>query len=131
MKTIQVVAAVLERDGNYLIARRAHHKSLPGKWEFPGGKIESGESSEVALERELNEEFGIKTLIGKHLISTSYSYPEISIELIAFEVKYLSGDFILSDHDKIDWVKASNFRKYDFAEADIPIIDFLLSYNNL
>ena len=122
---IKVVAAVIKRKDLYFIARRAGHKEHPGKWEFPGGKIEASESPEQALERELQEEFSVRTKTGNFLVSSGFDYGDIKIELMAFESNYVSGDFRLSDHDKIAWVKLDEFDQYDLNKADLPIIDFL------
>lgn len=91
MKTLQVVAAIIKNKDKYLVARRASHKSLPGKWEFPGGKIEKDETPETALKRELLEELGIECLVRGHLITTHHNYPEFSIELAAYNVEYIRG----------------------------------------
>jgi len=119
---IEVVAGILVKESKVLIARRAAHKSLPGKWEFPGGKIEKDETPEVALERELFEEFGIKTKTGKFISTNEHDYGTFKIKLFAYLSEYLMGDFNLTDHDKIKWVNTSQLHGYEMADADIPII---------
>jgi len=118
---INVVAGILIKENKVLIARRASHKSLPGKWEFPGGKIKDGESHHTALERELFEEFGIRTNTQQHFLTTEYTCEDFSIRLIAYIIDHLNGEFRLIDHDLIDWVEFEDLNKYDLAEADIPI----------
>ena len=99
-----VTCAIIESIGKILIARRAQDQKLAGKWEFPGGKVEDGESPEECLKRELEEEFGIQTEVGEFICSNKHHYDHISIELMAYRVKYISGEFTLTDHDTIEWV---------------------------
>ena len=118
---VVVTCAIIEKDGKILLARRAPGKSLGGKWEFPGGKVKNGESPEECLKRELEEEFGIRTRVGKFITSNKHDYSHIAIDLVAFQTEYLSGDYILKDHDKIEWIKPDCLLNFDLAEADIPI----------
>ena len=119
---IQVVAAIIAQNKKILIARRAAHKAMPGKWEFPGGKIEPGETPERALERELLEEFGIKTKTGRFISKNIHHYPTLSIELLAYHSEIISGSFTLTDHDQIAWEKIDQIEHFDLAEADLPIL---------
>ena len=120
-----VTCAIIEKDGKILIARRAQDQKLAGTWEFPGGKVEDGESPEECLKRELEEEFGIQAEVGEFITSNKHHYDHISIELLAFHVKYLSGEFTLTDHDTIEWVVPDELFNYDLAEADIPIAELI------
>jgi 8-oxo-dGTP diphosphatase len=97
-------------------------KHLAGFWEFPGGKIESGESPEQCLERELFEEFGVRAKIGEFVGESIFSYPDIKVQLLAYRAKLLSGDFILFEHDKIEWVYVEQIRNYQLAPADLSIL---------
>ncbi len=126
-KIITVVAAVIEKDGLIMVARRAMGEHLAGKWEFPGGKIEPNESPEECLQRELQEEFTIKTQAVRFIGESFHRYPDKSIRLLAYEVVWLSGDFILHVHDQIDWVKPEALLKKDLAAADIPTALILCS----
>lgn len=119
---IQVVAAVIRRGDCFLLARRAAHKAMPGKWEFPGGKVEAGESHESALEREIHEEFGVRIRTGRYLTTSVHEYRDFTIELIAYSADYLEGEFSLTDHDRIAWVRKEDFPDYDLAEADLPVV---------
>lgn len=123
---ILVVAAIIKRQNKYLIARRASHKAHGGRWEFPGGKIEEGETPEIALERELYEELSIKTRIGPYIMSATHDYEHFKIELMAYEATHLSGEFALSEHDEIAWVTAAQMKAYHMSEADLSIIDYLM-----
>jgi 8-oxo-dGTP diphosphatase len=121
-----VTAAVIERSGRILIARRKKGDRMEGKWEFPGGKLEGNESPEECLSRELHEEFGIEAEIGDFLLSSPYEYSHLKIELLAFRATYISGDFNLNDHDEIRWVLPSELGRYDLAGADVPVADILM-----
>jgi len=118
---IKVVAAILRKENTYFIARRGPHKVHPGKWEFPGGKIEHGESPEEALERELFEEFCIQTKTQEHVTTIIHAYKDFQIELMAYRSDFIKGDFQLEDHDKIAWVSLRSMKDYDLAEADVLI----------
>ena len=126
MKYLKVVAAVISQEDKILIARRKKGKHLELKWEYPGGKLENDEKEDDALKRELKEEFSIEASIGKYLTESFYEYDNININLKAYLVDSFSGDFKLADHDKIEWIKIEDIKKYDFAPADIPINDYLL-----
>ena len=126
MKYLKVVAAVISQEDKILIARRKKGKHLELKWEYPGGKLENNEKEDDALKRELKEEFSIDASIGKYLTESFYEYGSININLKAYLVDSFSGDFKLADHDKIEWIKIEDIKKYDFAPADIPINDYLL-----
>ncbi|MDB4285640.1 (deoxy)nucleoside triphosphate pyrophosphohydrolase [bacterium] len=123
---IIVTAAVIEKDGKMLIARRKPGSSLAGLWEFPGGKLEEGEEPRDCLRRELHEEFGIDTEIGEHVMSNVHEYDHIKIELRSYRAKYTSGAIKLVDHDKIAWVKPEEFSQYDLAPADLPTVEVIL-----
>ena len=123
---LPVVAAVIYRDQNLLLARRKAGKSMAGFWEFPGGKIENDEAPEKALARELLEEFDIVVSVGKEIATHRHDYEHIKIELIAHETRIESGEFELRDHDAIIWVTSLEARQYNLAPADIPILDHIL-----
>ena len=123
----QVTAAILEKDGNILIARRRKGRTLGGKWEFPGGKIEPGETPQGCLRRELKEEFDIETEVGDFFCSSKFKYGFIPIELLVYKVKYISGDFKVNEHDDAKWVNLHELNGYDFMAADKPVVRRLLS----
>jgi len=127
-KTIGVVAGVIEKNGQFFIARRSKEKHLGGYWEYPGGKVEEGESDQVSLERELNEEFSINVKVKDYLATSFFRYEKINVNLKAYLVKHLSGDFILRDHDAICWVTPDEFQNYKFAPADISINDHIIHH---
>ncbi|HGO5824569.1 TPA: (deoxy)nucleoside triphosphate pyrophosphohydrolase [Mannheimia haemolytica] len=106
MDTIDVVAGIIIDDQNrILIAHRPAKENFPGGWEFPGGKIESGESPESCLVRELNEELGIKTKVNLFCTEIVHHYPTISIKLKAYYCSIASGEVQMLIHDNLKWVE--------------------------
>lgn len=124
---LPVTAAVLLREGRVLLARRPPGDRLAGYWEFPGGKIESGESPEDCLARELREEFGIEARVGDFLARSLHRYPEREVELLAYRVEHLSGEFELRDHDAVRWVLPEEIVPAELAPADRPLVPEILS----
>ncbi|GER92019.1 NUDIX hydrolase [Dictyobacter vulcani] len=117
----KVTAAILMVDGKVLIARRKKGDALAHKWEFPGGKIEPGETPEQCLTREMMEEFGVAVAVKDFFCSTVYRYQHIEIELLAYHTVYLSGEFQLNAHADMKWIPLAALNDYDFSAADIPI----------
>lgn len=116
---IDVVAAVIEHDGRFLACRRAPHKAAAGKWEFPGGKVESGESPAEALEREIREELGIGIQVTGHL-TTDVTGP---VRLICLRAEMLGpGPNASTDHDELRWVARDGLRDLDWAAPDLPAV---------
>ena len=122
MTFIDVTAAVIRKNGNVLIAQRASDEHLAGLWEFPGGKIEKGETPEQCLKRELFEEFGIEVRIGRFIAESCFCYSNKNIRLLAYDVEYLGGEFFLKVHSQILWVTPDKLKNYSFAPADVPIL---------
>jgi 8-oxo-dGTP diphosphatase len=117
-KPLKVLAAILRRDGRLLIAKRKKGERFGGHWEFPGGKLEPGENPEECLAREMREEFGMEARVGGFLGSIRYSSSSLSIELSAYAVVHISGDFRLYDHDEIRWVTPEDCENYPLTEPD-------------
>ena len=101
------------------------HKVHGGKWEFPGGKIDLYETPEQAVERELYEEFKVKTETGEHLVTVLHDYPDFKIELMAYESVFVEGDFELNDHDQIAWLSWKEIGEQDLTEADRKLVEKL------
>jgi 8-oxo-dGTP diphosphatase len=96
--------------------------SLPLKWEFPGGKINDGESPEECLKRELAEELGIEVTIGASMPISTYYYPKFSVTLYPFICKIVSGEIVLHEHAAMSWLSPEELHGLDWAEADGPVI---------
>lgn len=123
---IEVCAAVLIEGPNYLVAKRQEGTHLAGHWEFPGGKIELGETPEQCLQRELKEEFIVESEVGEFVAESIFDYGDKRIRLLAYKVKHLSGEFQLIDHDEIRWLPIEELDSLKWAPADIPIIEALM-----
>jgi 8-oxo-dGTP diphosphatase len=123
LKTIvQVTAAIIAKDGNILITQRHAQDRMAGMWEFPGGKIEAGETPEQCLKRELREELAMDAIIGPCLGSSIYHYDHISIELMAFQVVWNGAPFTLVTHQACQWVTPSRLTAFAFTPADLPFV---------
>jgi mutator protein MutT len=123
---VRVLAAVLEKDGRWLIARRKRGDGFGGLWEFPGGKMEQGETPKECLARELREELGISVRVGRRLASVRYSSPDLSIELMAYRVFHRSGSLRLQDHEEVRWVSPSGVARFALTEPDKRLLRKLL-----
>lgn len=119
---IIVTAAIIKKENKILIARRSSSKQLAGFWEFPGGKLESGETDQACLLREIREELNIEIKVGDFFMENKHSYGDKTILLKAFFCEYISGEILLNDHDEILWVENNELNNYTFAPADIPFI---------
>jgi 8-oxo-dGTP diphosphatase len=120
-----VTAAIIRKDDSVLLARRSPGERLAGFWEFPGGKVESGETPESCLARELIEELGIRAKIGKKVAESSYNYEHGNFRLVAYSVEWISGEPSPNVHDRLDWVKIDDLNSYQLLPADIPIVECL------
>jgi len=127
MRRIKVTAAILAREGKILIAQRKPGEYLAARWEFPGGKLEAGESATDCLVRELREELGIEAEIGELVSVAKHDYPHILIELMVYKARHLSGRARAIDHAAIKWLEPGELAGYEFLEADKPIVQRLIS----
>ena len=125
-----VTAALIVTDGKILAARRASNRHLAGFWEFPGGKIETGESPEQCLARELSEEFEVESSIGEFFMESVYHYEEKSIKLLVYRATLHSAINTMNDHDKICWLAPHCLRELKWAPADEPIVEALQGDEN-
>ena len=123
--SVKVTGALIKKGEKFLIGRRAQGEKSPGLWEFPGGKLEDGETLKECIKRELKEELSINAEIGNLFLHYNYHYPHISYKLYFFNIKKYKGDLIKTVHDKLKWVRLEDFHKYNFLAGDEPLIEKL------
>ena len=119
----QVAAAIAYRGDQVLVTRRGPGQDLEGYWEFPGGKLEEGESVARCIERELQEELGVRSIGGQVIAEAVHEYPGGAINLIAIEVQLLDNDLSLSVHDAAEFVSPTDLLSLQLAPADIPLAE--------
>ena len=129
---LEVVAGIIKSDKGVLLCQR-HHASrrFPLKWEFPGGKVEAGETPSNAIIRELHEELAINVEKIELLFNYQFAYPnEAPIHLYFFNILKYSKDIQDLQFEKIEWVPFENLRTYDILKGDIPFLDLYFNLNN-
>lgn len=126
MKIVDVVAALIEREGKLLLARRDATGDQAGLWEFPGGKVEAGESQQAALIRELQEELGIDATVAEFVATSELQQPARLICLHGWRVSDFTGMITLQCHSEIRWVVPADVHSFELAPADVPLIDAYL-----
>jgi 8-oxo-dGTP diphosphatase len=127
MKKVDVVGAVmLNEKKEVLCALRSQDMSLPGLWEFPGGKIEPGETPQESLKREIQEELGCDIAVGDLVADATHEYPNIIVRLITYFAKVTQGEPKASEHEKLVWLPKEELRTLEWAPADLPTLDRLL-----
>jgi 8-oxo-dGTP diphosphatase len=126
-KHIQVTCAIIEREGLVLAAQRSAEMRMPLKWEFPGGKVDNGETLADCLRRELLEEMGIAVDIKTLLPANTHHYAEFSITLHPFICTIAAGEIVLNEHAAIAWLPPRELRRLDWAEADVPVLESYLA----
>lgn len=125
MKTIRVVAGVILKDSAFLLGLRTKGAHLEGFWEFPGGKVDEGETDEEALRRELSEELDIAVTVGPLINEVTHAYPEKTVHLLFYEITDYSGEPKALVHDELAWVTIEAVEAYALPPADAPLIDCL------
>jgi len=123
-RKIKVAAGVIVRVNQVFIARRKEGK-LAGFWEFPGGKIEDGETPQEGLARELSEELGIQAEVGECIGTSHFITPELDLKLTAFWVERYLGDIVPVDHDDTRWVRPDELTGFQMAPADLPFFKLI------
>lgn len=132
MKQVDVVGAVIINDHDEILgALRSKEMTLPGYWEFPGGKIEPGEDHQAALVREIKEELLCDIEVGEFIADIVHEYPNVKVRLITYKAKIISGDPVAAEHEKLDWIAPKDIRNLQWAPADIPTIEILCSEMSL
>jgi 8-oxo-dGTP diphosphatase len=124
---ITVAAAIISANGKVFIAKRKPPGRMPGLWEFPGGKVEEGETPEDCLKRELHEELDIDVVVGDHVGTNLHEYDFYTVELMVYRTKIVTGEIKLNDHADMAWVSADEIGEFELAPADIPFADMIRS----
>ncbi|MBB1199551.1 pyrimidine (deoxy)nucleoside triphosphate diphosphatase [Enterobacteriaceae bacterium 89] len=127
LKTIDVVAAIIEKDGLILLAQRPVTADQAGMWEFPGGKVEAGETQPQALVRELREELGIETKPVGYVASHQREVSGRIIHLHAWHVVGYRGELTAHEHSQLAWVLPEQAFSYELAPADIPLLEAFIA----
>ena len=123
-KQVHVVGAIIENEQNEIFcALRSQEMSLPNYWEFPGGKIEDGETPEQALAREIQEEFSCTISVGEKVEDTTYEYEKVIVRLETYMAKLEDGQPVALEHADTKWVTRNEMTQLDFAPADIPAVE--------
>ena len=130
-KRIEVVAAIIEKDGKILICRRAENKTRALKWEFPGGKIEPGETPEQAVLRECREELDVDLCVKGEFMRVLHSYPDIEIQLTVFRTAIIGSDPRCIEHKEIRFVYPSELEDFELCPADITVAEKIISEAHL
>ena len=125
---IEVVAALIRNNGKFMICQRPENKSRALLWEFPGGKVEAGETKEAALARECREELDIELSVGAVFADSTFVYPDISVHLTLFEASIVRGEPKLLEHKDIRWITPEEAHLFEFSPADVPFVE-KLCYN--
>ncbi|MEW4305790.1 (deoxy)nucleoside triphosphate pyrophosphohydrolase [Rossellomorea marisflavi] len=124
-KDIHVVGAVIFRDGKILCAQRGNDKSLPLLWEFPGGKIEKGETAKQALLREIQEEMKVSIVVNEQIEHTVHEYDFGIVHLTTFACELINEEPTLTEHAAIKWLTPAELHSLEWAPADVPAIEKL------
>ena len=128
MKVIKVVAAIIV-EGNKIFATQRGYGDFKGGWEFPGGKIEAGESPQEALVREIKEELDTEIEVGDLVDTIEYDYPNFHLSMDCFWAKIVSGDLILKEHAAAKWLAKDELDSVEWLPADITLIEKIKNYN--
>lgn len=127
MKTVKVVAAVL-RDENKIFATSRGYEDFKGQWEFPGGKIEIGETPEEALIREIKEELDVKIEVGELIDTVEYDYPTFHLSMKCFWAKLIAGNLVLKEAEEAAWLTRDTIDSVKWLPADITLINKIKEY---
>ena len=123
MIPIKVTCAIITYQNKILAVQRSKRMTMPMKWEFPGGKIEEGESEIHCIKREIKEELNINIEVLDRLTPSIYNYPTFTIELIPFTANYVSGELKLKEHHQYLLLEKNDLDSLDWAEADLAIVE--------
>lgn len=119
----EVVAALIWRQGRFLICQRPAYKKRGLQWEFAGGKVEPGETKEQALARECMEELAVTVSVGDAFADVTHAYPDLSIHLTLFHAAIAVGEPQQLEHNALRWIRPDEIPQYEFCPADQPLLD--------
>lgn len=122
---LHVTCAIIKHEEKILICQRSDAMKLPLKWEFPGGKVEPDENERATIVREIKEELHLDIEVTQRLEPVEYDYPTFRIRLIPFIARLLGGSLKLEEHAQALWVSVEELDDYDWAPADVPIVEQL------
>lgn len=128
LKSIQVTCAVILKGDRILVTRRSPDMPHPNKWEFPGGKLEAGETERDCIVREIKEELAIEIEPIIRLTPVEHRYQEVKVKLIPFLAKYLKGEVVCAEHSEFKWLKVEELGKLNWVAADWPIVDEVMDF---
>ena len=129
-KIIKVVGAAIIKEEKVLAMQRSEQMTLPGMWEFPGGKVEADETEQEALIREIKEELNVDITILDYINEASYDYDFGTVILKVYTAKIIAGELSLEEHKDGKWLKADQLLDMDWAPVDIPAAEALITYMN-
>ena len=127
MKTIEVVASIIHQDGKILATQRGYG-DFKGLWEFPGGKIEPGETPEEALRREIREELNIDISVEKHICIVEHDYPNFHLTMHCYWCSIVQGELVLNEHQSARWLERPEWESVEWLPADIVVVKKLQKY---
>ena len=122
-KITEVAAALIWKDGRFMICQRPAHKARGLLWEFVGGKVEPGETKEMALIRECREELAVTVSVGKVFMEVTHEYPDLTVHLTLFHAEIVCGEPQLLEHNDIRWITPREIPQYGFCPADVEILE--------
>ncbi len=125
---VEVAAAIMVENGQILLGQRPEHSRLGGYWEFPGGKLEPGESMHACVEREILEELGVTACAGELICESIYTYPFGTVKLLCVHTFLLQRQLMCNAHTQLEWVALEALSTYNLAPADVPAIPHVLHY---
>lgn len=130
LKQVHVVGAVIMNEQQEILcALRSLEMSLGGLWEFPGGKIEAGETPQEALTREIQEELGCTIEVGDFLATCTHEYPNVRVQLDTYFARIVTGAPEAKEHEKLEWVGKDTLNELAWAPADVPTVDRLVKHS--
>lgn len=125
-ETVEVVASVIKKNNLILCTRRPTSKKFPGYWEFPGGKVEEGETKEEALIREIKEELDVKIKVNSLIAVINYEYHDFLLKMYVYDCILLEEDIVLLEHQEMKWLKKENLDSLNWLPSDLELIKMLM-----